>query len=345
MKAVYKYAPGPGNVELREVPEPTAGPGEVKIEVKAAGVCGSDVHLWHGDIKLNVRIPMVMGHEFSGVVAEVGPGVTRWKPGDRVTSETARHVCGQCTNCRIGAYNICEEKGLIGYVYDGCFTKYCIVPDYRVHRLPDNVDFMAGAMTEPLSSCINGVLEKTPISPGDVVVVAGPGGIGLLSMQLARLAGGTIILCGTSVDAQRLELGKKLGADYTIDVQKDNPRELVDELTNGEGAEVFLECSGAPPSVLMGFSLLRRGGKYTQIGLIGREFPLAFDTIAYKELQVTGSLGQRWISWKRALTLMANGDIEMNALITDVFPISQWETAFQKHDDKSGIKIMLTPED
>jgi len=345
MKAVVKYALGPGNVEVRDVPEPTPGPGDVKVEVKAAGVCGSDVHLWHGEIGLAVQTPVIMGHEFSGIVAEVGKDVTRWKPGDRVTCETARHVCGKCTNCRTGNYNICEEKQLIGYVFDGCFTKYTLIAEDRVHHLPDNVDFLAGAMTEPVASCTNGVLEKTPILPGDVVVVAGPGGIGLICMQLAKAAGGRIILCGTSVDEQRLELGRRLGADYTVNVEKQNPRELVDELTNGEGAEVFLECSGTPPAALMGISLLRRGGKYTQIGLIGKAFPIQFDMIAYKELRVTGLLGQRWISWKRALTLMETGMIDLNSLISDVLPISQWETAFKKHDAKSGIKLILTPED
>lgn len=345
MKAVVKCALGPGNVEVRGVPEPIPGPGDVKVEVKAAGVCGSDVHLWHGEIGLAVRTPVTMGHEFSGVVAEVGENVTRWKPGDRVTCETARHVCGKCTNCRMGHYNICDDKQLIGYVFDGCFTKYILIAEDRVHRLPDNVDFQAGAMTEPVASCTNGVLEKTPILPGDVVVVAGPGGIGLICMQLAKAAGGKIILCGTSVDAKRLELGKTLGADFIVNVQEEDPRKIVDELTDGEGAEVFLECSGAPPAVLMGLSLLRRGAKYTQIGLIGQAFPVEFDTIAYKELKVTGFLGQRWTSWKRALSLMESGVIDLNSLITDVFPISQWETAFRKHDEKSGIKLILTPED
>ncbi len=345
MKAVYKYAPGPGNVEVRDLPEPTVGPGEVKIEVKAAGVCGSDIHILHDDIKLTLKPPIIMGHEFSGVVAEVGPGVTKFKPGDRVTSETARYFCGQCTNCRTGQYNICEQKQLIGYVFDGCFARYCVVLERMVHRLPDNVDFKAGALTEPLASCVNGVLEKTPIVAGDVVVVAGPGGIGLLSMQLAKAAGGKVILAGTNVDEPRLELGKKLGADYTLNVQKQDPKELIMDLTNGEGAEVFIDCSGAPPSVLMGLSLLRRGGKYTQIGLIGKAFPLEFDTIAYKELKVTGSLGQRWTSWKRALELMADGKVNTGALISDVFPISDWEQAFDRHQDKSGIKVVLTPED
>ena len=344
MRAVYKYADGPGSIDVRDVPEPTPGPGEVVIEVKAAGVCGSDIHLWHWDIKLNVRTPVILGHEFCGVVAAVGSGVTGRAPGERVTSETSFKTCGVCTNCRTGNFNICENKQLIGYVWDGCFAKYVKVPEIRVHHLPENVSFEEGAMTEPLASCVNGTLSKTPIAPGDVVVVAGPGGIGLLTMQLAKQAGGRIILCGTTVDEQRLALGKSLGADYVVNVQTENPRKLVDELTNGEGAEVFLDCSGAPPSVLMGLGLLRRGGKYTQIGLIGKAFPLEWDTVAYKEIQVTGSLGSNWSHWKQALTLMSTGKISLKPLISNIFPISEWEKAFQSHQDKSGIKILLTPE-
>jgi len=343
MKAVVKYAHGPGNVELRDVPEPSPGPDEVKIEVKAAGICGSDIHIYYGDIKLLMKPPVIMGHEFSGVVAEVGSSVSEWRPGDRVTSETAAEVCGKCVPCRTGNYNVCAEKHIVGYWFNGAFTKYCVVPSRLVHRLPDNVSFLSGALCEPLACCVNGVTEKTVISPRDVAVVAGPGAIGLLSLQLAKAEGAIVILCGMELDGKRLELGSKLGADVTVNIEKQDPWKVVSEMTGGAGADVFIECSGSPGAVRVGFNLLRRGGRYTQIGLTGRSFELDFDTVAYKELIVRGSLGQRWISWRRALKLLADGLVKAEPLISDILPLTEWKTGFTKVERKEGLKAILTP--
>jgi len=344
MKAVVKYAHGKGNVEIRDVPEPIPGPDEVMIEVKAAGICGSDLHIFDEDIKLPIRPPVIMGHEFSGVIAEVGSSVTKWKPGDRVTSETSAHVCGECLPCRTGNYNVCAEKRLIGYWFNGAFTKYCVVPSRLVHRLPDNVSFFAGALCEPLACCVNGVIEKTQIQPGSLVVIAGPGPIGLLSLQIAKSQGASIVLCGTSRDEKRLKLGEELGADLTINVEKEEPWRVISKMTGGAGADVFIDCSGSPNAIRMGFNLVRRGGQYTQIGLTGRSFSLDFDLVAYKELIVRGSLGQRWTSWKIGLKMLSKGLVKAEPLISDVLPLSQWEIGFQKVRMKEGIKVLLKPE-
>ena len=344
MKAVVKYAHGKGNVELRDVPEPSPGPDEVMIEVKAAGICGSDIHIFDEDIKLPIRPPVIIGHEFSGVIAEVGSSVTKWKPGDRVTSETSAHVCGECLPCRTGNYNVCAEKRLIGYWFNGAFAKYCVVPSRLVHKLPDNVSFLAGALCEPLACCVNGVIEKTRILPGDVVVIAGPGPIGLLSLQIAKSQGATVVLCGLSQDEKRLKLGEELGADLIINVEEEDPFQTVLKMTNGAGADVFLECSGSPNAVRMGFRLVRRMGQYTQLGLTGRSFSLDFDLVAYKEIVVRGMLGQRWTSWNRGLKMLSKGLVKTEPLISDVLPLSQWEIGFQKFRRKEGIKIILKPE-
>jgi L-iditol 2-dehydrogenase len=344
MQAVVKYAHGKGNVELRDIPEPSPGPDEVMIEVKAAGICGSDLHIYDEDIRLPIRPPVVIGHEFSGVIAEVGSSVTEWKPGDRVTSETAIHVCGECLPCRTGNYNVCAEKRLLGYWFNGAFTKYCVVPSRLIHRLPDNISFLSGALCEPLACCVNGVIEKTRIRPGDLVVIAGPGPIGLLSLQIAKAQGASVILCGLSQDARRLELGEELGADLMINVEEEDPWRVVSSMTGGAGSDVFIDCSGSPDAVRMGFQLVRRGGQYTQIGLVGRSFSLDFDLVAYKEITVRGSLGQRWTSWKMALKMLSGGLVKAEPLISDVLPISQWETGFQKARRKEGIKIILKPE-
>jgi L-iditol 2-dehydrogenase len=343
LKAIVKYASGYGNVEVRDVPEPFPGPYEVKIEVKAAGICGSDLHIHDGDIRLLMRPPVVIGHEFSGVIAEVGLYVAEFKAGERVSSETSAQVCGTCIPCRTGNYNVCEQKRLIGYWFNGAFAKYVVVPSRLVHRLPANVSYVGGALCEPLMCCVNGVLEKTAISPGDTVVVAGPGAIGLLSLQLVKAEGGSVVLCGTSADESRLALGRRLGADIAINVEAEDPQKMVSELTGGEGCDVFLECSGSQSAVRMGLNLIRRGGQYTQLGLVGHPYDVDFDLVAYKELTVKGMLGQRWTSWNRGMELLEKGLVKTEELVSDVLPLDKWQEGFEKMRRREGIKIILKP--
>jgi L-iditol 2-dehydrogenase len=197
MKALVKYALGPGNMELREVPTPSPGEGEVLIAVKAAGICGSDIHIYHGDIQLLLRPPVVIGHEFSGVIAELGPGVEGLEVGQGVTCETAVHTCGRCWACRTGWTNACGQKELLGYVFDGGFAPYCVVPARLIHPLPEGVDFIAGAVSEPLACAAHAIGELTGVEAGETVLVAGPGTIGLLSLQVARASGARVLVCGT----------------------------------------------------------------------------------------------------------------------------------------------------
>ena len=189
MKALVKYATGVGNMEIREVPEPSPGFGEVKIEVKATGICGSDLHTYHGNIGIPMKLPVVTGHEFAGVVVEVGEGVEGIEVGERVTAETTFSTCGRCIHCLTGSYNLCLQRRGIGYWLNGAFAKYTVVPAIRVHKLPDNVDFIGGALSEPLACVVHGAMELTGVSAGDVVLVTGPGAIGLLTMQVAKAEG------------------------------------------------------------------------------------------------------------------------------------------------------------
>jgi len=285
-----------------------------------------------------------MGHEFSGIIAEVGSSVTKWKPGDRVTSETSIHTCGECLPCKTGNYNVCAEKRLIGYWFDGAFAKYCVAPSKLIHKLPDNVSFLAGALCEPLACCVNGVVEKTRIDSGDVVVIAGPGPIGLLSTQIAKSQGAYVILCGLPHDEKRLKLGKTLGADMIINVEEEDPWRIVSEITGGSGADVFIECSGSPNAARMGLQMVRRMGQYTQIGLFGRTFSIDFDLVAYKELKVRGSLGQRWTSWNIAVKMLSRGLVKAEPLISDVLPLHEWKIGFEKFRRKEAVKVILKPE-
>lgn len=343
MKALVKFAPGRGHVEIREVPEPVAGPGQLKVEVKAAGVCGSDLHIYHDEIGITIEPPVVMGHEFAGVVAEVGDGVEHLRVGDRVTCETTAWSCGRCLQCRLGHYNMCAERKVVGYAVDGCFARACVVNERQVHLLPENVDFQAGALTEPLACAVHAVLELTSILAGDRVMITGPGPVGLLCLQLVKAAGGFALVCGTSQDAERLALARRFGADLTVNVDRKDALEIVRDLTGGQGADIFLECAGAPQAARLGLEATRRGGQYTQVGLFPGPFELKFDLIAYKELRVTGSLGQRWTSWQRALSLMARGQVDTGSLVSHVLPLTEWREAFRLAEEGQGLKIVLEP--
>ena len=343
MKGLFKTAPGDGNMELRDTEVPKPGPGQVLVEVKAAGICGSDLHIYHWDIAFAMRPPMIVGHEFSGVIVENGPGVDGWKPGDRVTAEPSAIICGECRYCRTGAYNLCANRRVMGYWVNGVFAEYVVVGAHRLHRLPDRTSFEEGALTEPLACCVHAVHELTGVEVGDFVAVTGPGAIGLLCAQLAKAEGAEVMMIGTNADRDRLATAKSLGIDHCVNLEETDPLVYAQERTEGYGADVVFECAGAGPAAALGIELARKQGKYTQVGLFGKPITLNFERIAYKELVVTGSLSQRYTAWKRTIRIMELGRIDLRAVISDTFPLSRWKEAFDKFEAKKGLKILLDP--
>lgn len=345
MKALVKFAAGPGNMEIRDVPEPEPGPGQVKIEIQEAGICGSDLHIYHSDIAIPVRPPVVTGHEFSGVVSKVGEGVEHLKPGDRVVSETAYHYCQTCDFCREGFYNLCVERRTLGYWFNGVFAKYTVVPAARIHLIPDNVDFTTAAMTEPLACVVHAIYDLSRIVPGDVVLVSGPGAIGIMAMQVAKAHGATVVISGTDMDVDRLRMAKRLGADYAVNVQQENLKELLDVLTKSYGPDVVLECSGSAPGVDSGLNLIKKRGYFIQIGLPGKKIEFDIEKVCYKELHFSGSLGSRNASWRKALQLLSQEKVELKPLAADKLPLTEWKKAFEMFEKKEGFKIFLLPVD
>ena len=343
MKALVKYAPGPGNLEIRSVPEPEPGSGQVKIKIVEAGVCGSDLHIYHSDIAIPVNPPVVIGHEFSGIVEAVGEGVTACAVGDRVVSETAYHYCGVCDFCREGWYNLCVERRTLGYWYNGVFTKYTVVPEGRIHKIPDNVSFTAAAMTEPLACVVHAVSDLNRIHAGDVVLVSGPGSIGMMAAQVAKAYGATVVLSGTDADIQRMETAKTLGVDYTVNVQREDLSHLLMDLTNGYGPDAVLECSGAAPAINTALRLIKKRGYFTLIGLPGKKIEFDIEAINYKEMHLSGSLGSRNASWREAIRLLKAGRLNLEPLVTHKLPITEWEKAFELFENKKGGKIFLLP--
>jgi len=343
MKAIVKTASGPGNVTLKEMPTPRLKTGQVLIEVNTAGVCGSDLHILHDDIKLKLAPPVIMGHEFSGVIEKIAPDVNGWQVGDRVVAETTFKACGRCGPCLNDSYNLCREKELLGYVHNGCFTRYVAVPANRLHKIPDSVTMEEAALMEPLACCVHAVAERSGIKSGDNVLIAGVGAIGLLSAQVAASLGARVVLCGTSSDKARFDIARKLGFRAFIDVEREAPAKVFAEWSNSEELDVFLECSGVPAAARMGIAMLRRGGNYCQIGLFGKPLEFELEQLAYKEITATGSIGSKYSSWKTALGLLMSRKVNVRPFIGKPLPLEKWETAFSNFENKVGIKVLLKP--
>ena len=341
MKALVKYAIGQGNMEIRDIPEPLVGPGQVKIEVKEAGICGSDLHIYNNDIAITLNPPVVPGHEFSGVIAEVGDGVEEFKIGDRVVCEAAYYYCRDCDYCRSGFYNLCRDKKSLGYYYNGAFERYTVVDAKNTHKLPDDIDFLSGAMLEPLACVTHAVYDQCHIEAGDLVVVSGPGSVGLMAAQVAKAEGALVIITGTDADTERLELAKQLGVDYTINVQREDLKQMVNSLSDGYGADVILECSGSESAVAAGLANIKKRGYYCQIGLTGHEIKFDIEAVCYKEIHFSGSMASCFFNWQKAMKLVSRGLVRLAPLASHHFGLDEWEEAFELFRSKGGVKLML----
>lgn len=344
MRGVVKYGRGSGFVELRDVEEQPPGPGQVRVEVKAAGICGSDLHIYHDTINYNIRTPVVIGHEFSGVVVAKGDGVgDDIQIGDRVTGEPSIYICGACDYCRSGHYNMCPTRQVMGYFHDGCFAPY--VNATFVHRLPDRVTFEAGAVTELLACCVHSVIEQAGVAAGDLVAVIGPGPVGLFAALVAMAEGGAVVLCGVSRDRQRLAFAEReLGVAHTVDVQTEDAVKRIAELSGGYGADVVVECAGAAPAIDLALQAVRKRGKVSLMGLPGRKVEVDFEKIAYKELAVSGGIGQRRTAWERSLKLMERGVIDNEKLISHQLTLGEWNRGFEMMERQESLKVLLRPE-
>jgi L-iditol 2-dehydrogenase len=314
----------------------------VRIKVQAAGICGTDLHIYKDEFR-SVP-PVVLGHEVSGEIDALGDAVEGLTLGQRVTTETYFSTCGDCAYCRTGHQNLCLKRRSIGSAVNGGFTNYVIVPAKNIHPLPENVDFEAGALTEPLACVCHAVLTHHTISAGDIAVIAGPGAIGLLALQVVKAAGATAVVLGTNGDEARMALAKQLGADHVVNVSQENPENLVKDITSeGLGADVIYECSGAGAAAQQLLTQARRGGRYVQIGLFGKPVAWDLDQVCFRELTVTGSNASVPSAWMRALQLLESGKVRTKPLITASYPVTGWRDAFEGFERKTAIKTLLLP--
>ncbi len=344
MQAVVKYGRQDGNVRVEDIPEPKdITPDQVLLEVKAVGVCGSDIHMWHDNQSWQIKLPVVLGHEFCGYVARVGERVTGFRVGDRVACETAAEVCGQCVYCLSGNYNLCPHRKGYGNQIDGAMTRWVVARSQILHHIPENVTFEHAALTEPVCVAYNALVEKTLIKPGETVVIQGVGAIGIMALQIARLRGaGTIIVLGTDIDERRLQVAKQLGATDTLNVQHEDPVKFVKGMGDGFGADLVVDATGVSRAFKQAMEMVRPNGKITKIGWGPQPLDASLDPIVGKAVTVQGSFSHTYTTWERVLGLFATRQIDLKPVIGGTYPLTEWREAFEKMEKGDHIKSVIS---
>ncbi|HYE97785.1 MAG TPA: zinc-binding dehydrogenase [Planctomycetota bacterium] len=344
MTAVVQYELKPGCVDLREHPVPEPGEGEVLLRVRGVGVCGSDVHQYHNTQSWSVRVPVVLGHEFCGTVAALGKGVKGFSEGDLVASETAAHVDPDSPLTRQAQYNLDPARKGFGYDIDGAMAQYVRVPARLLHRVPKSVPPDVAAMTEPCCVAYQATVVNARIRPGDLVVVIGPGPIGLLCGTMARLAGaGRVVLAGTSRDKGRMEVGLKAGATHAVDVQSQDVPAFLRDLNDGLGADVIIDAAGVSGSLKSALEWVRPGGQISKVGWGPQPLNFSVDLLVKKAVTLQGSFSHTWPVWERVLAMLGTGQLDPRPYLSQVSSLDGWKACFDGMHEGRLIKAVLTP--
>ncbi len=342
MKAVVKAKAGPG-VEIRDVPVPTIGPGQILLRVLRAGVCGTDLHIWEWDAWAQGRMkpPVTVGHEFVGEIVEIGAGVTELKLGDRVSCES-HIVCEHCIACRTGNGHVCENTRILGVDVNGGWAEYVAVPAANAWRAPANIPIEVQGIMEPLGNAVHtafaGELSACRIA------VTGCGPIGLFAVGVARAAGAAQVIA-SDVSPYRLELARKMNADAVIDPSKENFVERVRELTAGRMLDGVLEMSGNPIAIRDGLAALRMGGRLSLLGLPREPFSLDWNKLLiFKGITIHGIIGRRmYQTWYQMDGLLRSGRLDLRPAITHVMPMEKVDEAIGLLRSGNAGKVVLVP--
>ena len=330
MKAVVKTEVGNDHMEYMDIPEPEATGDLVKIKIAYSGICGTDLHAFKGSYG-STKPPVVLGHEFSGVVVAVGPDVKNIKVGDRVTSETTFKTCGTCPMCLSKDYNLCGNRQGLGTQINGSMAEYLVSREESVHVLPDNVSLLSASLTEPLACGVHSVIEKGNVQKGDVCVVFGCGAIGQMVAQVAKSQGATVIVAGLTQDENRFKLALEAGVDRCVDQLKEDIKEVVMQMTNNVGADKCFECSGAVPALNKALEIVKRKGTVVQMGVFANPKETIWtDLILHREIVYVGSRSQKPTSWVKAIELMEKGTVVPEKIATYLTPLENWREGFEK---------------
>ena len=344
MKAVVKYADVAGATELRDAPIPEIGKTDALVEVAYTGVCGTDPHLHNNTSAFKFVRPFILGHEFAGTIVKIGSEVTGFSVGDRVTSETHAEFCGKCALCKQNNYPLCRERRGYGFHVDGAFTKYVKVPDRILHHIPDNVSLKAASITEPFCVAYKALISNSNIKPGDIVVIIGPGAIGILAVKLAQLSGAVeIVVIGTEGDDKRLELAKEFGATTIINSSVEDPLKRILSFGDGYGADLIVDLAGSSSTLKLCMDAVRPAGQITKIGWGRQPVDFSLDPLISKSVTFKGHFSHTWDVWEKCLTLMGKEMIDLEKVITHELGIDQWGKAFELLKTREAVKVVLKP--
>lgn len=324
---------------VTDLPTPHAGPGELVLRNQVCGVCGTDVHIYHGEPgSADVNPPVVLGHEYSGEVVEVGEGVTGFAVGDHVTVDPNIY-CGHCAYCQNGKKQLCPSMEAIGVTRDGGFAQYSRIPASQAFKLEPTVPWEAAAMAEPLACCLHGI-DLAGIQVGDKVCVVGGGAIGLLMVQLAKLSGASQIVL-SEPNEKRRQVGLQLGANAALDPTRPDSQEAFAQVLGG-GANVVIECVGNVPAVKSAFQFAGKGATVLLFSVpkVDATFDLPLFDVYKKELTIKGSFVNP-DTHARAVALINSGKVDFGPIITHRFPLDQLPEAIAMQMSDASIKVVV----
>ncbi|MBU2226318.1 MAG: alcohol dehydrogenase catalytic domain-containing protein [Proteobacteria bacterium] len=342
MKAFVKFGSEPYEAELRELPMPEPGDGEVLLKVSAAGICGSDLHAYRASPEYRwVRPPVILGHEFSGTVVGLGPGADRFRSGDRVVV-IGIQGCGQCRVCRDGRTHLCEGRRVIGLDMNGGMAEWAVVNQNHLIAIPDGLDLATAALIEPFSVAVHG-LSKVDILPEQTVVVSGPGPIGLLAAAIARLRGARVAVIGTGTDSDvRLPAAGKMGM-ATVNLDRESLDSALRTIFGGRPVDLWVEASGSSGAFKAAVGLIRRGGSMVVIGMYAHEFAWIPTPSVRAEHSLFFSYASADRDYRFALDVMAGGILDLEPLVSH-FPLDRAGEAFRAAEVGAVVKAVLLPD-
>jgi len=346
MKALVKYAPGEGNVAVRDVPVPEPAPDELLIQIKYCGICGTDLHIYADEFPNDP--PVIVGHEYCGTVVNVGTKAgERWAVGERVVGELHTGACGTCALCRAGKPHICDSKLALGSRHDGAFAEYLALPAWLAHRIPEGVPWEVAGVTEPFAISAHCLVERGHLGTQRSLLISGSATMGLMAtIWASRLGVEQIIVSGTAIDEPvRFPLARAMGATEVINVQQADLREVVMRRTSGEGVDAWVECSGSARAIAGGLELVKKTGQVVLIGLVGPEtIPVPWNTLLYKELDLAGCFSSPPSSWELALAVEREEASKLRQLVTHILPLDAWEQGFAMMRTGDAVKILIDME-